>query len=159
MKLKVPILALVLMVLPHSAIAGEVIFLGKLFYVRASNCAQQSAGSLYNSMYKLSGLGTNGPDTTIAETFDFGGHAYRRPGGRFTSAFTPVEAHSASFGAHTYSARVKITSSIPPDGSISAATEFVSLTGQFEGPQGDPGVGGNKCIINFTATYVRYDKP
>ena len=57
LRAQVSILALMLASVP--AIAGQTVFFGKLHYVTAQNCSQQGAGSIYNSTYMLSNLGSN----------------------------------------------------------------------------------------------------
>lgn len=158
MKLKFAATVLMVTSAPVGCLAEQVPFYGILQYTHAENCAQQTAGSRYKSLYMPSNLGDNDPNyTTINETFDFGGHAYK-VAGRFTSSFRVVEAHSASFGAHQYEARIRIITSVPPDESLTRNTNFISLTGQIEHPQGDPGVGEEECVMSFRASYTRLNK-
>lgn len=145
-------LALSAISLPASA---DTIFLGRLLYTKAENCAQQRAGTLYSSTYMPSGLPGNGDRTIISETYDVGGHSYVLAKGRFTAGFKTVTDLSHGQGVGTGTARVRITRSEPADADIDADTEFVWLAGQFETPQGDPGLNGKKCLMSFTATYVR----
>ena len=150
-------LALLLTAVPASS--AEILFLGKMHYDTASNCSQQKAGSVYQSVYRLSNLGPNNDRTLLSTVFDYGADTYTLRGSRFTSVFKIVEGAGATYSASQYSARVRIVSSLPADAAITPTTPSVSLKGAIESPQNDPGANGRKCVVTFRATYVRYDKP
>ena len=134
--------------------SAEVVFRGYMVVTKAQKCEFTEAGRTFLSQFHPNG--PNKPDNNfsgLTHLYQFGGAGYSR-GGAFTSKFKNVEGTGLGWGGFTFEgAKVRITKQTPAN--ITNKTRFVTLKGQVQKFDSDPGVGGDPCIVTFEAAYGR----
>lgn len=153
MQMALTTLAVCILASSPSASAAT-IFHGAIAFISAEDCQYTQAGWRFVSVYRLSNLGGGTNISSISTIYHDGSVGYERVG-RFTENFTPVKATGFDNNGKSsrFKARIRVTGSKPSN--LTPATNFVSITGQIEGPFDDPGVSGIKCVVTFRASYSR----
>lgn len=143
--------ALLLTSLP--AHAEQVIFRGTMTFTAAANCAYQTAGSHYGSMYTPRYIGDNGAHSVITMVNDLNAAALDLANYEFDQTYRAVTVTAVGASGYTTGAKVRVASRYPT--SMTTSTRYVWLTGQIRYPWDDPGTNGKPCAVTFEASYVR----
>lgn len=133
---------------------AETIFDGTLLFKSTSNCEFTQTNWRFTSIYRVANVGGNPNSSAISTVWLRGAIGYTLPVGTFAATFKSVDVSGFNTDLVDFPARVRIISSVPATGLITATTPFVSVTGVIESPFGDPGVGGLKCLAGFRASYL-----
>jgi hypothetical protein len=136
-----------------SQAAAEIVFRGTFKWTKVENCEFTEKGDLYVSQYHPNDAPGNFNFSGITHLYQFGGAGYDKEGA-FNENFRAVRGIGLGWSGFTFDgAKVRVTDRKPAQ--ITATTRTVLLKGQIQGPDNDPGVGGEPCIASFDASYVR----
>ena len=135
------------------AAAEQVFFRGTLNFTSTSNCAYQTVGSHYGSMYAPRLIGDNGEHAVITLFSDLNAAALDLADYEFSKTLRTVTVTGIGAAAYTSTAKVSVYSRSPA--TMTTATRFVLLKGYIQSPWDDPGINGVKCKIGFEAAYTR----
>ena len=139
--------------LAHEARA-ETVFIGSLVYTAASHCSDPNmVGREFASRYYVARLGGNQNKTGISNFHLDSADNYWRGGRWPTTLGEAVGTGIDDFGTQ-YGVRVRLISSNPPIGNLTANSAFVLITGQIENPEETFGIGA-PCVVTFRASYTR----
>ena len=137
--------------------SAEVSFKGAIQWVKATNCSGELTGLEYGARFHPRIAG-NSDFASITTIFTYDAFLYKLNGKNFTTAFQTVIGKGISGDAYTPSPAPQVLVSSQTPATISLTTLTVTLRGQIKSPWGDPGVGGNRCIVDFEAVFFK-DRP
>lgn len=151
-------LATALLAATPTIAAAEVVFVGTIINTAVTRqCQFSHAGDRFPSVYhpKVAGNENFSGLSWIRGHYAVG---HSLAGRAFDANFRGVETGGVGWGDAYFKpaaqrAQIRITSSVPPIGSINNNTPTVILKGQIKRLNNDPG--GLDCVVTFTGTYVK----
>jgi hypothetical protein len=134
--------------------AAEVLFEGTAVFTAVSNCQFLPAVDQTTSRYHPRVLG-NQNFTGLSFTYMFSSAGYKLVGKNFGPTFKNVESGGTGYGDNFTWTGSQILISEQNPATIDLSTRFVTLRGRIKKHYNDPGIGGQPCIGDFEAAYIR----
>lgn len=153
------LLAVALLAGSITAASAEIVFVGTIkITAKTAQCQHDRVNDVANSTFHPASVGGNRNFAGLSWVWTHYARGHGLVGRNFDTTFRVVQTGGVGWGDPyivdaTRQSQIRIISSVPAVGAITAATPAVQMTGQIRRFGDDPG--GLACVFTFIANYVK----